>query len=339
MPDLHNLPIILLVVIIVVALGVIVKSADVFVEGASSVALKLKVAPFIIGLTIVAMGTSSPELFINLIAAHNGSIELLVGNIFGSNIVGILLGLGLTAAFVTQLKLRTQTVWKEIPLSLLGAFLIFVFGSDAIFDDTIDNIISRTEGIALLAFFIIFMVYTFGLQKNKNPEEDAEEEKESEHTKMEEYSWPKSIIYVLGGLGMLVFSGDVIVETGSTIAEIMGVSENLIGLTLVAIGTSFPEIVTTIIAAKKGNNDIAVGTIVGTTIFNIFFALAITTLVTPLPFTEQNSVDALFLLAVTVIFFVFMFIGKKHKLERWQGFAFVLFYIAYMIFIIMREMH
>ncbi len=333
------MPIFGLVIVIIIALGIIVKSADIFVEGASSVALKLKVAPFIIGLTIVAMGTSSPELFINLIAANEGQVSLLVGNIFGSNIVGILLGLGITAAFVAPLTIKSQTVWKEIPLSLLGAFLILVFGSDMLLDGATANILSRVEGVALLGFFVIFVVYTFGLKRNKSNEEEKLEEEESENEKMKEYSWAKSILYVIGGLFFLVISGDLIVHSGSIIAEEMGVTQNLIGLTLVAIGTSFPEIVTTIMAARKGNNDIAVGTIVGTTIFNIFFALGVTALVTSLPFNTQNLVDASFLLLVTIIFFVFMFVGKKHILERWQGVALVLFYIAYLVFIIMREVY
>ena len=316
-----------LIIVIIISLAIILKGADFFVRGASSVSLKLGISPFVVGLTIVAIGTSAPELFINAIAAYSGATDLSIGNILGSNITGILIGLGVAAIYV-PLTLKSETVWKELPFSLLGAIMVLIFGMDILISKGEVNVLTRSEGFALLAFFIIFLVYTFGLNKT-----DVAEEDES----IVEYGIWKSLFFIFGGVAGLIVGGDLVVVSATVIATSLGLSQNLIGLTIVAVGTSLPEIVTSVVAAKKGHIDMAVGGIVGTIIFNIFFALGVTAVIAPLPFGRDNITDALFLMGISVIFFIFMFVGKKHKLERWQGIAFVVLYVAYIAFALLRE--
>lgn len=322
----ENLPIIMLLAIVVASLYLIIKSADYFVKGAASVSRKVGISTFVVGLTVVAMGTSAPELFVNVIAASSGATALSIGNILGSNVINILLGLGIAAIFV-PLTIKSQAVWKELPYSLLGAVMIFILGSDLLIDGFGSNVITRTDGLALLAFFVIFMVYTFGLNKAQNGVEEPE---------VDMFSWVRSVAYIIAGLIGLMIGGKLVVESATSIAQIAGLSQNLIGLTIVAIGTSLPEIVTSVVAVRKGFIDMVVGGVVGSNIFNALWALGVTATVAPLPFGVDNITDAFFLMIVSVVFFVFMFIGKKHTLERWQGIAFVLVYIAYIIFAIWR---
>jgi cation:H+ antiporter len=320
-----------LLITIIISLAIILKGADYFVKGASSISLKLGISAFVVGLTIVAIGTSAPELFINAIAAYSGATELSIGNILGSNIAGILLGLGIAAIFV-PLTLKHGTVWKEIPFSLLGAIVVLIFGMDIAINGAEQNVMVRSEGLALLAFFVIFLSYTFGLNKVEDGDEVENEED------IKEYDWIKSSLFIFGGLVGLVLGGSLVVESSTALARSMGLSENLIGLTIVAIGTSLPEIITTIVAARKGQIALAVGGIVGTIIFNIFFALGVTAVIAPLPFNADNITDALFLMFISVLLFIFMFTGKKHKLERWEGIIFVCLYFSYMAFAIFRDL-
>ncbi len=321
-----DLPMVILIAIVIASLYLIIKGADYFVKGAASVSRKIGISTFVVGLTVVAMGTSAPELFVNVIAASSGATALSIGNILGSNAINILLGLGIAAIFV-PLSIKSQTVWKELPFSLLGAVMIFILGSDLLIDGFGNNVITRTDGLALLTFFIIFMVYTFGLNKVQNGVEKQE---------MDMFSWARSTAYIVAGLAGLIVGGKLVVESATSIAEIIGISENLIGLTVVAIGTSLPEIVTAVVGVRKGFIDMVVGGVVGSNIFNALWVLGVTATIAPLSFTADNITDAVFLMAVSVVFFIFMFVGKKQTLERWQGWAFVFTYIAYMIFAILR---
>lgn len=322
----QGLPLIGLILVVVASLYLIIKSAECFVKGAASASRKVGISTFVVGLTVVAIGTSAPELFVNVIAAYSGATALSIGNILGSNAINILLGLGIAAIFV-PLAIKSQTVWKELPYSLLGAVMILILGSDLLINGFGSNIITRTDGLALLAFFVIFIIYTFGLNKAQNGVEEQE---------VDIYSWARSSAYIIGGLAGLVIGGKLVVESAVGIASIAGLSENLIGLTVVAIGTSLPEIVTSVVAVRKGFIDMVVGGVVGSNIFNALWALGVTALVAPLPFQEDNLTDAFFLMLVSLIFFLFMFVGQRRVLERWQGWAFVLIYIAYIIFAIWR---
>lgn len=321
------------VVLLIAAFSALIYGANYFVIGASSIAHRLGVSSFVIGLTVVSIGTSAPELFVNVVAAFQGNTAISVGNILGSNMAGILLGLGIAALFM-PLSIKHSTVWKEIPFALMAAMLILAFGSDSYLDGVAGNAITRTDGIALLGFFVIFLVYTFGLRST--PKRQVEKQAEEEVEKVKEYSWPRSLLFTLGGLIALSAGGKVAVDSGVELASMFGVSENLIGLTVIAAGTSLPEIVTAAVAAYKKNVDLVVGGIVGTIIFNAFFALGVTSLVRPLPFGVDNVVDAFTLAIVTIVLFLVMFVGKKNTLTKYEGMAFVVFYIAYILFAIWR---
>lgn len=303
----------------------LVKGAEYLVEGASALARRLGVPALVIGLTVVAFGTSAPEFFVNVDAAINGSTDIAVGNILGSNFANILIILGIAACFA-PMRLQISTIWKEIPFSLLAAVLVFILGCDKFFDGSISNELSRTDGIALLGFFIIFLVYSYSLSKNQTqqPEQSADA------------SLSKTVFSIICGLIALVIGGRFVVTGAVSIATLLGVSQNLIALTIVAVGTSLPELVSSIVAARKGHVDIAIGNVVGSNIFNIFFVLAVSAIITPLPFAGQNITDALAVMFATLLLFGAIFIGKRHILFRFEGVIFLIAYFAYICFAVVR---
>ena len=303
----------------------LIKGADALVSGASSIARKLGVSALVVGLSVVAFGTSAPELFVNLIATVNGSTEIAIGNVLGSNLANMLLILGI-CAMITRLTLKSTTIWKEIPFSLLAAVLVLVFGSDIWLDGGAMNIIGRVEGIAFLSFFVIFLFYIFGLRTS------------SEHAteQIETFSTMKSIAYTLAGLVGLAVGGQFVVNGATGIALGFGVSSNLIALTVVALGTSLPELVTSVVAARKGHLDMAIGNIVGSNIFNILFVLGVSAVVIPLPFAGANLMDAAAVIVATLFLFIALFLGQKKSLGKIEGFALVSIYLVYMIFAVVR---
>lgn len=324
--------ILLNIVLVIVAFAILINGANFFVSGAGSIARKMGITPFVVGLTIVAIGTSAPEFFVNVIAAWEGSTELAIGNILGSNLMNIMLGLGV-AAIISIIAIKEQTVWREIPFALLSVIVIGLLAFDGLFTPGAPNVITRGDGLILLSFFAIFMIYTFGLTKIK---EDSDEDAE-----IEMFGWSKSILYTVGGIIGLIIGGKIVVTNAIEIANVFGMSENLIGLTIVAMGTSLPEIVTAIVAVRKGQSDIVVGGVIGSTIFNAFFILGSTALVKDVVISDERlsdvSFDVFFLLMISTLFFVFMFLGKRHKLERWQGVFFICLYLAYIGYAIARE--
>jgi cation:H+ antiporter len=303
----------------------LIKGADYLVSGASSLARRLGVPALVVGLTVVAFGTSSPELFVNLIAAFNGSTDIAIGNVLGSNLANILIILGVTA-LIAPLTLQSSTVWKEIPFSLLAAILVLVLGADQFLDGASVGILSRIDGIVLLAFFLVFLVYTFGIR------ESGEQPKE----KIEQLALGKSVLFIVGGLVVLVLGGQFVVTGAVSIATVVGLSQNLIGLTIVAIGTSLPELVSSIVAARKGHQDIAIGNVVGSNIFNIFLVLGATSLVSPLPFNTPNLIDAFAVVTATLLMFFLLFVGRRSTLHRMEGGIFILMYVAFIVFVIVR---
>ncbi|OGL92418.1 hypothetical protein A2239_02225 [Candidatus Uhrbacteria bacterium RIFOXYA2_FULL_40_9] len=312
-------------VMVLAGFFLLIRGADYFVTGTASIARKLGIPALIVGLTIVAIGTSAPELCVNVIAVVRGAFDLSIGNIMGSNLVNIMVALGLATAIV-PLKLKQGTVWKEIPFALLVTFIVLVFGSDFLFDGTLPNVLSRTDGMALIALFLIFIAYTFGMTKSgEQPEEH-----------IEVTPWLRSLTFTLGGMTALILGGYITVEGAVQIATTLGISQNLIGLTIVAIGTSLPEIVTTVIAAKKGHIDLAVGGIVGSNIFNILLILGVSATIHPLTFSLDSTTDTLVVACMTLLLFFFMFIGKRHTLDRKQGILFIILYGLYVTFAIFR---
>lgn len=320
------------VIAIIVGLVVLIIGAEGLVRGSSSLAAKLRISPLIIGLTVVSFGTSAPELTVNILAAMNGSPDLAVGNVIGSNVVNILLILGISALIV-PLKVKSSTVWKEIPLALLGVILIFIMGNDRFFDGAPMNALTRTDGIALLALMVIFMYYIFGLAKS---DRDKAHEADEDNHDVKQYSLLLSTGLTLAGLVGLVIGGRMLVTGAIDIAKAAGLSEALIGLTIVAIGTSLPELATSVVAALKKQADIAIGNVVGSNIFNVFFVLGATSTILPLPFSNDINFDITVSILATFLLFVFMFVGGKRRLVRWEGGIFVGLYVSYLTFLIIR---
>lgn len=322
------------IALLVIGFILLVKGAGYLVDGSASLAKNFGVPSLIIGLTVVAFGTSMPELVVNITSALKGSTDLAVGNIVGSNIVNILFVLGLSS-LIFPLSVAKSTVWKEIPFAFLASILVVVFSLDTYFDSQIGasaNVISRTDGIALIAFFVIFLYYIFGLLKNKNDEDDQL----VEEIEIVEMKSPKSFLFIFIGLIGLVVGGAWIVDSAVFIATALGISQSIIGLTIVAIGTSLPELATSVVAAWKKQADMAVGNIVGSNIFNVFWILGISAVITPLPLATGSGIDLAFLLASSFALFAILFIGKRMVIERWQGALFVASYALYIALFFVR---
>lgn len=317
------------VIFIIAGLALIILSANWLVSGASAIAKKFKVSDMVIGLTIVAFGTSAPELTINIISALNGSTEIAIGNVLGSNIANILLILGISA-IIFPLTIQRNTKWKEIPFSLLAAIALLICANDIFVDNATANFLSRIDGLILLLFFIIFMVYTFGIAKVKNGEPVVE-------TTVREMNMFKAIVLIILGLAGLFFGGKYFVEGAVNIATMLGVSESVIGLTIVAIGTSLPELATAIVAAYKKKADIAVGNVVGSNIFNIFFILGVSATIKPLPFVATSNVDIYMVVAASLMLFFSTMTFGKAKMDRIEGVIFVLVYVAYITYLIINS--
>jgi cation:H+ antiporter len=314
----------LIYILFVVGFVLLISGANLLVEGSASIAKKLNISSIVIGLTIVAFGTSAPELIVNIFASVQGNTEIAIGNILGSNIVNILLILGISA-IIYPLATKENTVWKEIPLSLLAAILLGVMVNDTLIDGGTFSGLTRIDGIVFIAFFIIFLYYTFGISKVSGENTDLE---------IKEMSYMKSSLYIVGGLLGLVFGGKWIVDGAIKIAEGFNVSQSLIGLTVVAIGTSLPELATSAVAAYKKQSDIAIGNVVGSNIFNIFWILGLSAVINPLPFSKDSVIDIIMTIIASLILFLIMFLGKKHTVERWQGVIMILIYIGYVAYLI-----
>jgi len=314
----------LAIILVILGLAILILGAEVLVRGAASIAKKLGVAPIVIGLTVVAFGTSAPELVVNLFAAFRGSADLAVGNIVGSNIANILLIMGV-AALVAPLKVKSNTIWKEIPFAILAMVVLYVLCNDAFFDGTGFNILGRADGLVLIAMFLIFLVYIFGLAKTEGRAEPVSD-----------YTWKMSIFMTLAGIICLFFGGQMLVNNAVSLARLAGMSEALIGLTVVAIGTSLPELVTAVVASYRQHDDLAIGNIIGSNIFNVFWVLGLTSAISPLSFNLAVNFDILVATLAMVMLFSFMFLGRHQRVDRWQGATAVLVYIGYLSFLIIR---
>ncbi len=305
-------------------LAILIYGADALVKGASSMATKWRVPSIVIGLTIVAFGTSAPELVVSLLAAMNGTTDIAIANVVGSNLSNILLILGISAC-IRPLIVKNSTAYKEIPFAILAMIIVLIVGYDTLLTGAATNVLTRSDGFIFIAFFIIFLYYTYGLSKIKGSDE-----------KIDSYSWKKSILLFIAGLVGLIIGGKFIVDNAIILATAAGLSETLIGLTIIAIGTSLPELATSIVAAKKGHSDIAIGNIVGSNIFNVFWILGITAVVTPLPVSAEAQIDALFTTFVSFLLFIALFVGQKQRLTKIEGSVFLLIYVGYIIYASMR---
>ncbi len=322
---------ILNILFIIVGLVALVGGADVLVRGAASLANRLRVSALIIGLTVVSFGTSAPELTVNIVAALNGSPDLALGNIIGSNIANIFLILGITSV-IAPLTVKSNTVWKEIPLALLGVVLLLVMGNDRFIDGVEFNAITRTDGLVLISLMGIFMYYIIGMARAERQESSLEDENEE----IKQYSVGASIGLTVAGLGALIVGGQVLVSNAVAIAQAAGLSEALIGLTIVGIGTSLPELATSVVAALKKHTDIAIGNAVGSNIFNVLWVIGVTSVILQLPFDAQINVDILVSIGATLLLFIYMFIGKRRSLGRYEGVSFLVLYAMYLAYLFMR---
>lgn len=292
------------------------------VSGASALAARFGISPLVIGLTIVAFGTSAPELFVNIFSAFKGQTELALGNVIGSNIANTWLVLG-AAALVYPLHAKNSTIYKEVPFSLIASLALFFLAYDTFFSWGTVNLISRGESLVFLLFFILFFSYTFGLASNKS--EDAED-----ISKQESMPVHISLLYILWGLLGLALWAEMLVGSAKNIALSFNVPESVIGLTIVAFGTSAPELVTSVIASLKKQSDIAIWNVVGSNIFNILLVLGSTGLVANLPLTSALVVDIFVeLFAISLLIFCLLFIGKRWVITRGEGAVFLWLYFIY----------
>ncbi len=302
----------------------LIAGANFLVDGSCSLARQLGVSDLVIGLTLVAFGTSAPEMFVNLLASIRGQSQIAIGNILGSNTMNTLLILGV-AGLIYPLSVTRGTVWKEIPLSLLAAALVWLMASDSRLDGSSANIIGRIDGVILLCFFIIFLYYIYGLSKNGGSQEPLPSKT---------FGVPRSILWAVLGLAGLVVGANWVIEGAVFIAQKLGVRESVIGLTIVAGGTSLPELATSVVAAYKKNSDIAVGNVVGSNIFNIFLILGTSAAIRPMAFLPENQLDVLVVVLAGLLLFAFMFTGKRHTLDRWEAALFLFVYTGYIIYLI-----
>lgn len=310
--------------LLIIGFFLLIYGANLLVDSASALAKRFNIPNIVIGLTIVAFGTSAPELVVNVFSAAEGNTSLALGNVIGSNIFNVAAILGLSA-IIYPLSVKSNTTWIEVPLAFMAALLVFIIANDSYFDGMPSSVISRTDGIILLLFFIIFMAYNFQLiRKGDN----------SDEIRVKEMTAAKSLFLIVGGLALLVAGGRMIVYSAVELATSWGVPERIIGLTIVSVGTSLPELATSVVAARKKNTDIAVGNIVGSNIFNIFFILGLTAVIEPVPFQETAQVDLLLNLALSLLLFVFIFTGKGRRLERWEGVVFIGIYMGYLAYLL-----
>ncbi len=314
--------------ILIIAAGfvLLIKGADWLVTGASALAKKHNVSDLVIGLTIVSFGTSAPELVVNTMASIDGYSDIVFGNILGSNIVNLFLILGLSA-IIHPITVHSNTAWKEIPVSVLAVVVLYVLSNGFIMTGT--NVLSRIDGVILLAFFAGFLYYIYIQMKTDRIDTGIDIQKEMSNLKI----W----MLIITGLAGLVLGGKLVVDNAIKIATLLGVSEKIIGLTIVAVGTSLPELMTSVVAALKKNSDIAIGNVIGSNIFNIFLILSVSSLINPVKFNPAFNTEMYLLAGGTLVLFIAMFTGGRKKLDRWEGAVLLGIYLIYTAWLISKE--
>lgn len=316
------------ILLLLVGFAILIKGADFLVNGASSAAKKYGISNLAIGLTVVAFGTSMPELIVSLISALDGKNDASFGNVIGSNNFNLLFILGV-AGIIYPLVVQKNTVKYEVPLSLLAAVVLYVLVNDVMLWGGEVNILSRWDAIVLLLFFGLFMLYIYRTMSRTTDLEEGEP--------IKIYSTWTSVGMVVLGLAMLIGGGELVVDNAIDIAHHFHLSERLIGLTILAAGTSLPELATSAVAAYRKNTDIAIGNVIGSNIFNVFFILGITGTVSPIPYNAAMNLDLKVLGVSTVVLMIFMFTLNTRKLDRWEALILFLGYIAYTIYLIGME--
>lgn len=308
---------------LLVLLGVflLINGANFLVNGSSSLARKLNVSDLFIGLTVVAFGTSAPEFIISIISSFRGTSEVVLGNIVGANITDILWVLGITF-LLTNVEINKKIIWNRFPLSLIVALLLIVMANDSFIGIQENSYISRVDGFIMLILFTAFMVYSISYSKRK---------KIKTKVSIKDRALTHSILFIILGSGLLFFGGKLVLDNLSLIAQQMGISLFIISSTLLSIGTTLPEFITAIVAVKKKENDIAVGEIVGSTVFNILVIIGLAAIIHPINVDPIYNLHMIFLAFVSLILFISMMTGTKHKVEKIWGVIFLIFYILYLL--------
>lgn len=309
------------ILLILLGFGLLIKGADWLVSGATKLAKKYGISDLAIGLTIVAFGTSAPELIVNAVASYQGHAEIVFGNIIGSNNFNLFVILGIVG-IISPIAVQSSTIWKEIPLSFIAAGLLLILANTWLFGSTAE--ISRLEATALIAIFGAFLFYVFKQMKT--------DETTSHVQPIGSFKWVWLLI--LAGLAGLIIGGKLVVDQATLLAQSFGISERVIGLTIVAAGTSLPELVTSVVAAFKRNSDIAIGNVIGSNIFNILLILSISGLIRPIPYDHAFNREIYVLLIGTIFSFTAMFSGGKKKLDRWEAAILLISFIGYSVWLI-----
>ena len=308
--------------LLVIGFVILIKGADIFVDGASGIAENFHVSKMLIGLTIVAFGTSAPEFAVSVKSLISNNGDIVLGNVIGSNILNILLILGVSS-LVHSLNVKNATVKKELPITLLLTTLFAVLLSDSIFDKGLVNTFTRGDGITVLLFFLVFIYYLISMARNKTTEEESKEK----------LPMLKAVIFLVIGIAGVVFGSNFVVDSATKIATIIGVSERMIALTIIAFGTSLPELVTSLTATRKGEYDIAIGNVVGSNIFNIGMVIGIPTAIFGgIGVITFSYVDLLVMIVAAVLLFMFSF--NDYKITRKEGIVFILLFVAYYSYVI-----
>lgn len=315
--------------ILIIGFILLIKGADIFVDGAAKIAKKFGIPSIIVGLTIVSLGTSAPELSVSLIAYFEGNNGITIGNVLGSNIFNTLMVLGVTA-IIMPIVIKKNSVIKDYIINIVVSIVLLVLTFGRVLLNK-EAALTRISGIILLILCIIYTLYLIKSAKSRKEEEDFEEE--------EDIKILSCIIKIILGIIGIIAGGNLVVSSASDIAYSFGLSDKLVGLTIVAVGTSLPELVTTMIASIKGENDIAIGNVLGSNIFNILLILGVSSSINAIPISSSLLIDILFLIVISIILGIFMFKGKKDKLklDKLEGLILVLLYIGYMIYIISRN--
>ena len=314
-------------VILIIGFFFLIKGADLFVDGAASIARKFNIPSMVIGLTIVAMGTSAPEAAVSITSSLAGQNDMSVANVVGSNFFNILMVLGVSA-IIAKLPVQKNTIKKDTPFLLIVSVLLLIFA--------FDKNISRIEGIIFLVIFVYFLYTTVKSAKNTKESTSLSDNEIAVSDNDIPANTPmfKTIILSLIGIAGIIFGGDMVVDSATSIATMFGMSANLVGLTIVAVGTSLPEFVTSIVAIKKGETEIAIGNVIGSNVFNILLVLGLATAIFPIAISTFALIDIVFMVAITILLYLFM--KKDNCLVKKHGFIFIILYIAYMTYTIIR---
>lgn len=315
------------ILLLILGGALVLFGADRLTDGATALARRFGVTEMVIGLTVVAFGTSLPEFVTSFMSTLKGSSDISIGNIVGSNIFNTLVIVG-ASALVYPIVIRKSTVTKDIPFAILASLVLLVVSFDVLLDGAVMNILTRTDGLVMLGFFSVFMAYTFFMARNT---EELSTSNES-NVPVKQMPYWKIFLFIILGLAGLVLGGNLFVESACEIALSLGISETVVGLTIVAAGTSLPELATSVVAARKGSSAIAIGNVVGSNIFNIFFVMGMCATIAPMKVGNISYIDLALMLVSMLMLWGFSF--SKRKIERWEGVLLVIVYLIYLSYLV-----